>query len=88
LPEPVREALDAAVRADLQAALHGLAQCTDQWGYDHAMRALQEAVTIGRIQTADILATARRMALAPTDLRANAVDLRRFDVLLGGRTTS
>jgi transposase len=88
LPEPVREALDAAVRADLQAALHGLAQCTDQWGYDHALRALQEAVTIGRIQTADILVTARRMALAPTDLRANAVDLGRFDVLLGGRTTS
>ena len=85
LPEAVRVALDGVVRADLQAALKGLSQCTERWGFEHAVRALEEAVTVGRIQTADIVALAQRMALAPTDLASHAVDLRQFDVLLRGR---
>ena len=85
LPQAVRVALDAAVRDDLQAALKGLAQCTERWGFDHAVRALEEAVALGRIQTADIVAMARRMALAPIG-PSNVVDLRRYDDLLGGRT--
>ena len=86
LPDAVRVALDAAVRTDLQAALTGLAQSTEKWGYDHAVRALQAAVAVGRIQTADIVAMARRMALSPADLTSSApVDLRPFDALLDGR---
>lgn len=85
VPASVREALDAAVRAGLQQALKGLAHCTDQWGFDHAVRALTEAVTRGRTQYADIVAIGRRMALAPMPQTAIDVDLRRFDVLLGGR---
>lgn len=74
------------MRADLQAALKGLAQCTERWGFDHAVRALEEAVALGRIQTADIVAMARRMALAPIG-PSNVVDLRRYDAWRGGRTT-
>ena len=91
LPEALRVALDGVVRADLQAALalnifiRGLSQCTEPWGFEHAVRALEEAVTVGRIQTADIVALTQRMALAPTDLASHAVDLRQFDVLLRGR---
>jgi transposase len=85
VPVGVREALDTAVRADLQAALRGLAQGADQWGFDHAVRALEEAVEIGRMQTEDILAVARYMALAPSQKAAGGVDLRPFDALLDGR---
>lgn len=85
LPESVRTTLDAAVRADLQQALQGLAHCAERWGFDHAVRALEEAVGLGRTQYADIVAIARRMALAPTQQTASGGDLRRFDVLLGGR---
>lgn len=85
LPESVRGSLDAAIRADLQAAMKGLADCVDQWGFDHAVRALEEAVRLERTQYADIVATARRMALAPTAVTTDTVDLRPFDVLLGGR---
>ena len=84
LPQAVRGALDAVVRDDLQAALTGLAQCTERWGFDHAVRALEEAVALGRIQTADIVATGRRMALAPPS-PSNVVDLRRYDELLDRR---
>lgn len=85
VPETVRVALDAAVRADLQPALHGLADCADRWGFDHAVRALEAAIGLGRTQYADIVALARRMALAPSHAAATGTDLRRFDVLLGGR---
>ncbi|PSR23298.1 MAG: transposase [Sulfobacillus thermosulfidooxidans] len=85
LSPKVREALDTAVRADLQAALRGLAQGTDQWGFDHAVRALEEAVAVGRAQTEDILAVARYMALAPSQKAAADVDLRPFDALFDGR---
>ncbi|MCY0900432.1 MAG: IS21 family transposase [Firmicutes bacterium] len=82
VPEAVRVALDAAARADLQAALKGLADCTDQWGFDHAVRALEEAVALGRTAYADIVTIGRRMALAPAPLTSGTVDLSRFDVLL------
>ena len=85
VPTPVRVALDAAARADLQAALQGLAHCTDQWGFDHAVRALEEAVEVGRTAYADIVTIGRRMALAPAQLTAGPVDLRQFDVFLEGR---
>ena len=85
VPTPVRVALDAAARVDLQAALQGLAQCTDQWGFDHAVRALEEAVALGRTASADIITLGRRMALAPAQLTAGPVDLRQFDVFLEGR---
>lgn len=84
LPEPVQVALDAAVRADLQAALQGFAQCTERWGFDHAVRALEEAVAAKHIQTADIVALARRMALGPMG-PSHGVDLQQYDVLLRGR---
>ena len=57
LPEAVRVALDGVVRADLQAALKGLSQCTERWGFEHAVRALEEAVAVGRIP--------RRRTLSP-----------------------
>ena len=84
MPEAVRVALDRAVRVDLQAALEGVAQCADRWGFDHAVRALEEAVAAERIQTADIVALGRRMALAPLE-PSNVVDLLRYDTLLAGR---
>ncbi len=84
LPESIRIALDQVARADLHAALEGLAQCADRWGFDHAVRALEEAVVAGRIQTADIVAVGRRQALAPVGT-SNVVDLRRYDALLEGR---
>ena len=84
LPEPIQIALDQVARAELHAALEGLAQCADRWGFDHAVRALEEAVVAGRIQTADIVAVGRRQALAPVGA-SNIVDLRRYDVLLEGR---
>jgi len=84
MPETVPVALDHAVRADLRAALEGLAQCADRWGFDHAVRALEEAVAAQRIQTADIVALGRRMALAPLEA-ANVVDLLHYDTLLAGR---
>lgn len=86
LPESVRTTLDGAVRADLHAALEGLARCTERWGFEHAVRALEETVAAGRIQTADIVAMARRLALAPLDGASNIVDLHRYDALLEGRT--
>lgn len=86
LPAAVRAALDGAVRADLQAALAGLARCTERWGFEHAVRALEETVAAGRIQTADIVAMARRLALAPVDGPSHVVDLHRYDALLTGRT--
>jgi hypothetical protein len=82
MPEPIRVAWDAASRADLQAAWTGWADCTDQWGFDHAVRALEEAVTWGRIAYTDILTMGRRLALAPIPQTAPPVDLRPFDVLL------
>lgn len=85
MPGSVRDSLDVAARVDLQAALRGLADCADQWGFDHAIRALEEAVTVGRTAYADIITIGRRMALAPSQLAAGGVDLRRFDVLMGGR---
>lgn len=65
-------------------ALEGVAQCADRWGFDHAVRALEEAVAAERIQTADIVALGRRMALAPLE-PSNVVDLLRYDTLLAGR---
>ncbi|MCL6564611.1 MAG: hypothetical protein K6U87_16580, partial [Firmicutes bacterium] len=88
LPESVRGALDTAARDALQAALRGLAQCTDQWGFDHAVRALEEAVARGRTAYADIVALGRLRALAPWPATDTAVDLRRFDQFLEGRGTS
>lgn len=85
LPRSVQEALDQVVRADLQAALTGLAECGDRWGFDHAVRALESAITAGRIQTADIVAMGRRLALGPVE-PSNVVDLRRYDALLEGRS--
>lgn len=85
LSEPARAVLDAAARADLQAALKGLAQSTDRWGFDHAVRALEEAVTRGHTQCSDIIATAQRMAWAPNGVVSSAVDLDPFDVLMEGR---
>lgn len=88
LPETVRVALDAAVRADLQEALKGLAKSTERWGFDHAVRALTEAVSIGRMQSNDVVALARRMALAPEDMTTSGVDLHQFDSLTDGRIRS
>ncbi len=88
LPESVRGVLDTAIRADLKAALQGLAQCTDTWGFDHAVRALEEAAQRGRMKTDDIVALAQRMALAPADLVGSEVDLQPFDIFLTGRRTS
>ena len=88
LPESVRGVLDTAMRADLQAALQGLAQCTETWGFDHAVRALEEAAQVGRMKTDDIIALAQRMALAPAELVGSTTDLRSFDVFLTGRTSS
>ncbi|MGC8489905.1 MAG: IS21 family transposase [Clostridia bacterium] len=85
LPAPVRTRLDAAVRADLQAALHGLAQSTERWGFDPAVRALEEAVTLGRTSTPDIVAVAGRLALAPTQTTQAGPDLRPYDELLARR---
>ncbi|MCL6564627.1 MAG: hypothetical protein K6U87_16660, partial [Firmicutes bacterium] len=85
LPESVRGALDTAAREDLQAALRGLAQCTDQWGFDHAVRALEAAVARGRTAYANRVALGRLQALAPQPAKDSAVDLRRFDQLLEGR---
>ncbi len=85
VPEGVRAVLDAALRADLQEALKGLAQCTDRWGFDHAVRALEEAIALGRTQCSDIVALARRMALAPQDLVSSDVNLNHFDALMEGR---
>jgi len=88
LPVAVRGALDAAARADLQAALKALAHCTDQWGFDHAVRALEEAVRQGRTTYADVLTVGRYLALAPTQLTSSgAVDLHPFDVFFEGRAT-
>lgn len=87
VPEPVREALDTAARADLQAALRGLAHCTDQWGFEHAVRALEEAVARGRTAYADIVALGRLLALAPWPVPESTVDLRAFDQLLERRGT-
>ncbi|AEJ40406.1 Integrase catalytic region [Sulfobacillus acidophilus TPY] len=84
LPESVRRVLDSASRADVQAALEGLAQCADRWGFDHAVRALEEAVAAGRIQTADVVALGSRLALGPQE-SVNGVDLRLYDTLLEGR---
>lgn len=88
LPASVREVLDTVVRQDLQAALQGLAHCTDTWGFDHAVRALEEAVKGGRMKTDDIVALARRLALAPADLVGSTADLRPFDIFFEGRTSS
>lgn len=88
MPPAVRTVLDAALRADLQDTLTGFAQAVDQWGYDHAVRALEDAVARGRVQAHDVLTTARRMAMSPTEYRSVPVDLHRFDVLLSGRASS
>lgn len=85
LPGTVRVALDAAVRADLHQALKALAHCTDRWSFDHAVRALEEAMHLGRQQYTDIVAVASRLALAPDHPPAHPVDLGQFDVLLEGR---
>lgn len=85
LPESVRGALDTAAREDWQAALRGLAQCTDHWGFDHAVRALEAAVARGRTAYAVRVALGRLQALAPQPAKDSAVDLRRFDQLLEGR---
>lgn len=86
LPEAVRTALDSAGRTDLQAALEGLAHCTERWGFEHAVRALEETVAAGRIQTADIVAMARRIALAPDSTPSPVVDLHPYDALLERRS--
>ncbi len=85
MPESVRTILDKALRIDLQEALKGLAQSTDRWGFDHAVRALEEAMALGRTQSSDIIATAQRMALAPKDVVSSDVDLAHYDALLPGR---
>ena len=85
MSESVLTVLDQALRTDLQAALKGLAQSTDRWGFDHAVRALEEAVALGRTQSSDIIATAQRMALAPKDVVSSDVDLAPYDALLPER---
>lgn len=85
VPARVRAALDTAARDDLQAALRGLAQGADEWGWDHGVRALEEAVSMGRMHTEDILTVARYMALAPAQKTAGGVDLQPYDALLEGR---
>ncbi|WP_028962533.1 hypothetical protein [Sulfobacillus thermosulfidooxidans] len=67
-----------------QIEMDSLAQGTDQWGFDHAVRALAEAVAVGRAQAEDILAVPRYMAVAPSQKAAADVDLRPFDALFGG----
>ncbi len=83
LPDTVRTTLDQAVRADLQAALQALAHCTDRWGFDHAVRALDEAVTLHRTAYADIVAVSRRWALAPAATQNAGPNRQAYDVLLG-----
>ena len=82
LPAAVRTPLDAAVRADRQAVLRGLAQSTERWGFDHAVRALEEACTLGRTSTSDIVAVAGRLALAPALTTPAGPDLQTYDALL------
>lgn len=86
-PEAVRQALDTAVRADVRAALEALAQCTERWGFDHALRALEEAVAVHRMTAADIVAVARWLALQPEEVRASGPNLQIYDALLLGRSS-
>lgn len=82
LPAAVRAHLEAAVRADLQAALRGLAQSTERGGFDHAVRALEAACTRGRTSTADVVAVAGRLALAPGLATQPGPNLQVYDALL------
>ncbi len=60
LPERVWTALDEAVRTDLKMALEALARCTDRWGFDHAVCALDTAVQQQQTSYGDIVMLATR----------------------------
>ena len=82
LPEDLRSQLDHLVRADLQSTLRALAQCTDRWGWDHAVRALDEAVRLHRSAPTDVLAIAAYLALMPAEQHAEGPDLTIYDQFL------
>ena len=82
LPEHLRSQLDQMVRADLKRTLSTLAQCTDRWGWDHAVRALDESVRIQHTAPADLLSVAAYLALMPTEQHAEGPDLTIYDDLL------
>ena len=78
LPEGLVTTLDQYARDDLRGCLQALADLTDRYGFDHAQRALEEAVHAHHIAYADILVRGTHMAYwAPEE--ASAVDLTRYD---------
>ena len=62
MPERLRMALDGYARADLKATLQTLGDLSSRYGFEVALRALDEAVQRGRSVTADATVLAARLA--------------------------
>ncbi len=82
LPPDLVATLDQYVRDDLRECLRALADVSERYSFDHAQRALEEAVRSQHTAYADIIVRATRMGYwTPEDLDS-PVDLTRYDDLL------
>lgn len=83
LSDALVSSLDHYAREDLRGCLKALADLTERFGFDHAQRALEEAVHAQQISHPDILVRGTRMACweSATEL---TIDLRQYDEALLG----
>lgn len=81
LPTAVRAALDQASRTERKETLHALAECTDRFGFDHTVRALEVALAQARLAYSHIRILATQMAAGPQPPAAGP-DLTGYDGLL------
>ncbi|MCL8207619.1 MAG: hypothetical protein K6V97_06050 [Actinomycetia bacterium] len=84
--DSVDVALDQASRTERKEALHALAECTDRFRFDHAVRALEAALAQAWLAYGNILVLATQMALGPQPPAAGP-DLTVYDQLLPQRGT-